>query len=388
MNQEIIGKFIAKKRKEKNLTQQELADKLGVTYQAISKWENGRGMPDYPLFEPLCKELGITTSELLSGGQKEDKTVEYIKYKDKKDKTLLLLIVIALIITATISFIGVFNKYKNYYEKNYNQTKVYNFSGEGENFIYGDVYLISSPYRVLMFTGKLETKDIKNIPQESITGYSLKYKDKLIFSMGGLSMIEPTVITEERDYDEIFNQEKLSHLDEWYIIVYYLKDEEILNEKIDLSVNEIFTIDSEDNYKVDPIASDKPKETISDDLGDCPKEKLELINKLVKKGFAQPFDACVTYINFEDGSSLDLEAYEDRVSLLYNNLILNYWYGKRDNKIIVSGDTNEKIWEYEYNYKTKVQKCIKGKCPKVDKDAIDYFIKVTNEYIEEEHIFD
>ena len=73
---------------------------------------------------------------------------------------------------------------------------------------------------------------------------------------------------------------------------------------------------------------------------------------------------------------------------MYNNLILNYWYGKRDNKIIVSGNTNEKLWEYEYNYKTKVQKCIKGKCPKVDNDAIDYFIKVTNEYIEEEHIFD
>ena len=108
MNQEIIGKFIAKKRKEKNLTQQELADKLGVTYQAISKWENGRGMPDYPLFEPLCKELGITTSELLSGGQKEDKTVEYIKYKDKKDKSLFLIIILAILITLAIIFISFF----------------------------------------------------------------------------------------------------------------------------------------------------------------------------------------------------------------------------------------------------------------------------------------
>ncbi|MBQ1679312.1 MAG: helix-turn-helix transcriptional regulator, partial [Oscillospiraceae bacterium] len=47
MNQEVIGKFIAECRKEKNLTQQELADKLGVTDRAISHWENGRRLPDY-----------------------------------------------------------------------------------------------------------------------------------------------------------------------------------------------------------------------------------------------------------------------------------------------------------------------------------------------------
>ena len=49
MNQERIGKFIAKCRKDKKLTQSELAEKLGVTDRAISKWENGRGLPDYSL---------------------------------------------------------------------------------------------------------------------------------------------------------------------------------------------------------------------------------------------------------------------------------------------------------------------------------------------------
>ena len=46
MNQEKIGKFILELRREKNMTQQELADKIGVTDRAISKWENGRGMLD------------------------------------------------------------------------------------------------------------------------------------------------------------------------------------------------------------------------------------------------------------------------------------------------------------------------------------------------------
>ena len=67
MNQEKIGKFIAKLRKEKKLTQEQLAEKLGVTSKSISRWENGNTMPDVSLFEPLCKELNITINELLSG---------------------------------------------------------------------------------------------------------------------------------------------------------------------------------------------------------------------------------------------------------------------------------------------------------------------------------
>lgn len=67
MNQEKIGKFIAKLRNEKQITQQELADKIGVTDRAISKWENGRGMPDLSLLPLLANELNIEISELLNG---------------------------------------------------------------------------------------------------------------------------------------------------------------------------------------------------------------------------------------------------------------------------------------------------------------------------------
>ena len=67
MNQEKIGKFIAKCRKEKKMTQSELAEKLGVTDKSIGNWENGRNMPDLSLFKPLCDVLGITINDLLSG---------------------------------------------------------------------------------------------------------------------------------------------------------------------------------------------------------------------------------------------------------------------------------------------------------------------------------
>lgn len=67
MNQILIGKFIAQQRKAKNLTQAQLAEKLGVSNKTISKWENGKCMPDYSIIQFLCKELDVTISELIDG---------------------------------------------------------------------------------------------------------------------------------------------------------------------------------------------------------------------------------------------------------------------------------------------------------------------------------
>lgn len=66
MNQEKTGAFIAKRRKELNLTQKELADKLGITDRAVSKWETGRCMPDLSLLQPLSRILKVSVNDLLS----------------------------------------------------------------------------------------------------------------------------------------------------------------------------------------------------------------------------------------------------------------------------------------------------------------------------------
>ena len=79
-----IGKFILELRKENNMTQQELADKIGVTDRAISKWENGRGMPDLSLLAPLCEILNISINELLSGARLNKEN-----HQEKLDKNIL-----------------------------------------------------------------------------------------------------------------------------------------------------------------------------------------------------------------------------------------------------------------------------------------------------------
>ena len=84
MNQEKIGRFIAELRKEKNMTQQELADKLNITDRAISHWENGRSMPDAGVILELFKILNINVNELLSA-----KKIKEDKYNERAEECLL-----------------------------------------------------------------------------------------------------------------------------------------------------------------------------------------------------------------------------------------------------------------------------------------------------------
>lgn len=86
MNQTDIGKFIAKRRKYKKLTQAQLAEKLNITDRAVSKWETGKSMPDSSIMLELCEILGITVNELLSGEE-----IDMENYEKKADENLIAL---------------------------------------------------------------------------------------------------------------------------------------------------------------------------------------------------------------------------------------------------------------------------------------------------------
>lgn len=80
MNQTAIGSYISRKRREKNLTQEQLAEKLGVSNKTISKWENGKCMPDYSIIEQVCRKLSVTLPELMDG---EDATEDSVRVYDE-----------------------------------------------------------------------------------------------------------------------------------------------------------------------------------------------------------------------------------------------------------------------------------------------------------------
>ena len=85
---ETIGNRISKHRREKGLTQEELAEKLGVSSQAVSKWENDQSCPDISLLPQLCKIFGISTDELLTGSNDEVRMLPAEQRKSLDELTL------------------------------------------------------------------------------------------------------------------------------------------------------------------------------------------------------------------------------------------------------------------------------------------------------------
>ena len=111
MNQIKIGRFIAERRKKKNITQSQLAEKLNVTDRAVSKWETGKSMPDTAIMLDLCNMLDITVNELLYGEEiimenKNDKNeqilIEMAKEVEHKNKTIWT----AMLVIMIVSIIG------------------------------------------------------------------------------------------------------------------------------------------------------------------------------------------------------------------------------------------------------------------------------------------
>ena len=117
MDQLKIGKFIAECRKQKQLTQLQLADKLGITDKAISKWERGIAMPDTSIMLELCDILGISVNELLNGEiinvensneKNEQLLLNMTKELEKKNKTIWSSMWAIMIVSMTALVAGIF----------------------------------------------------------------------------------------------------------------------------------------------------------------------------------------------------------------------------------------------------------------------------------------
>lgn len=117
MDQIKIGRFIAACRKKQGLTQMALAEKLNITDRAVSKWENGKAMPDSSIMLDLCRELGINVTDLLSGEvvtmdhhnkELENKLIEMVREKEDSDRTLFRLEWVIGILSCITLFVPIF----------------------------------------------------------------------------------------------------------------------------------------------------------------------------------------------------------------------------------------------------------------------------------------
>ena len=190
MNQEKIGKFIAKKRKEKNLTQIQFAEKLGVSDRSVSNWENGKNMPDMSLFPIISKELNITINDLMSGEivekkeyqQKFEENIIYtIDKKVKKENRLLKIILLTLFIIffVLVMFVSIesiymksnINSYpliqKNYYDDiHVNDNQYFERTIYSYGFYVKYFYKSKNPDKPMMINNNISEKDFEIVRKD------------------------------------------------------------------------------------------------------------------------------------------------------------------------------------------------------------------------------
>ena len=127
MNQEKVGAFIKKLRLKNNLSQQKFAEKLGVTSQAVSKWENGKNIPDLAIMLEISKLFNVEIDEIIKG--EFNNSLRAIK-KDKKKNIIIIILSIIIIILLSLLIILSFKKSDNYnFDTLSTNCKNFNLSG-------------------------------------------------------------------------------------------------------------------------------------------------------------------------------------------------------------------------------------------------------------------
>ena len=210
MNKERIGKYIKFLRERNNLTQEELAKKVPVTREAVSKWETGRRIPDIETLLILSNMFNVSIESLLSGEESNNAVVNLYKDNIKLHKKvgILLLITILIIITFLIY----------YFFNNYNSFKFYNLTGGNDNFILENSVMFVSKEKFFISIPKVSSINNDEINYKKVYYLDNKNGKHLIFE-GNSDVLN---YSENNGYNESINFKNLDNLiNNLYIDIYY-----------------------------------------------------------------------------------------------------------------------------------------------------------------------
>ena len=223
MDQQKIGKFIAKMRKKKDLTQAELGEKVGVGDKAVSKWETGKGLPDTGLLFDLSEELGITVMDLLKGeileSEQEDKStesrevkvtlgidelneftkngMELAKKEEKKKAKKKIFIAIIIIFLLLFSILGM------YFYNNYNKVQIYRVESAHGEVKFDGILTINGNDSTLVMNNFIYNG--KNVFEIYDMEYHFEINNESIFDYGDISSYDDNKIKKLNDYFKIIN---------------------------------------------------------------------------------------------------------------------------------------------------------------------------------------
>ena len=367
MNQKLIGEFIASKRKKKNLTQKELADKLNLSEKTISKWETGNGLPELSNMQPLCEELDITVTELLNGKESNNKdsgVIKYIEIKDKKNKKKLFITILLSTLLVLISILG------TYFYNNFNKVIIYELSGSTDHFIYKDGLVLKSNMKQLLVTGEVEIVD-NYVKPEDIRMISIYSGNTIIIGHSANNF--STSLLEDYGYGEIFTEEKLNNIDNWYILVEYIKNDKYLEEKIPIK-NKISLRNNKLLYK-----KTKPISVEENGYDALELRRATALEELLLKNNYE-FDYRNTYTK---------ELEKGTMTAFVNGYLMNISYITKEYNVKIDPyaqyysihnlEKEETIYYYrKNNVTTCYENEIKKECPEHIDEKIKEYIKVTD----------
>lgn len=379
-------------RKERNITQKELADLIGVSDRTISKWENGSTVPDLETIKKLCNELGISPDSIVKSGKNyKDRLQDFKRMVGKFLNYILKNIFL-------IGFIVVFILLLAYFINNYNTIRIYNLTYESENITFEDGYFFKTKVLNIITINNIKLEKINYEPTSTkIELYTYLNEDKhVIYESDTLNNI---YIEESKSYSDLLTKDVIENIKNNLYIKIYTTDIDnnnysyesklILKQKLNnnkLCYNEYI---KEQNKKIEDLGLQNPFLVLKENgyNMDSTKPVVESdnsINKLESLDFSYDGNT-ETYTKVDDDGGIIEYKPSSRIikkERLDNDLKVTTRY-VIDRKIVnynISRKNNEIICDLQYLLQPDITLYITGKC-KNHKSEIDYIIRIYNEII-------
>lgn len=340
MNQEKIGKFIRSLRESKKMTQDNLADEVGVTRQAVSNWELGKAIPDSGILLSLSELFQVTINELLKGEKdykdtKENEELENIalnlvdEYNIKSLRIKRIMKISVIIITAILLTFFLY-----YFVTSYNTISVYKLEGEGNKFFTYNGIMINTKQKSYIRLGELQSDNEENIEQVTLYYYDKNHKKRIIYKDSKSDIL----ITETYGYGECISYNDLKYIQKKLILEIKYSDNQ--KDKINLSIKKDFTNSLLLYIKKEKSVNNKDTDYESGLL------MKEIDSKMKEYGTKE--DYYYTYERNIDGKKVNFlySNYDLTITIDYENImeVWNYSFSKK-NIITYTKVINEKIKE-------------------------------------------
>lgn len=380
-------------RKERNITQKELADLIGVSDRTISKWENGSTVPDLETIKKLCNELGISPDSIVKSEKNyKDRLQDFKRMVGKFLNYILKNIFL-------IGFIVVFILLLAYFINNYNTIRIYNLTYESKNITFKDGYFFKTKVLNIITINNIKLEKINYEPTNTkIELYTYLNGDKhVIYESNSLNNI---YIEESKSYSDLLTKDVIENIKNNLYIKVYTTDIDnnnysyesklILKQKLNnnkLCYNEYI---KEQNKKIEDLGLQNPFLVLKENgyNMDSTKPVVESdnsINKLESLGFT--YDGKTkTYTKVdEDGGVIE---YKQSSKVIKKEKLVNglkyttrYVVDRNTVTFLVSEDKDKIIYKVQYFLQSRTYSCLKGTC-KNNKKEIDYIISVYNEIMD------